>query len=128
MPTAVAASWSIATACIAAPRLVRDRNSTSRTVAAAAMASTTRSYVRIRRPNRSSGADGTGEGTARPVAPQTAMTSASSTMPKPMVPISIRSKSRFSSGRSTRSITSPIAPVRAMATTMARAKGSLLVR
>ena len=55
-----------------------------------------------------SGAAGTGEGTARPVAPQIRMTSASSTMPKPIVPISIRSKSLFSSGRSTRSMTRPI--------------------
>ena len=43
MPTAVAASWSMATACMAAPRLVRCRNSTSSTMATAATASTTRS-------------------------------------------------------------------------------------
>ena len=42
MPTAVAASWSMATACIAAPRLVRCRNRTSAAVATAAMPSTTR--------------------------------------------------------------------------------------
>ena len=43
MPTAVAASWSIAAACMAAPILVRCRNATSSTTASAAMASTTRS-------------------------------------------------------------------------------------
>jgi hypothetical protein len=41
---------------------------------------------------------------------------ASSTMPKPIVPISMRSKSLFSNGRSTRSMTSPMSPVTAMAT------------
>lgn len=49
-------------------------------------------------------------------------------MPKPMVPISIRSKSLFSSGRSTRSMTRPMAPVTTIATIMATAKGSLEVR
>nr|BFE72932.1 hypothetical protein GCM10020092_062330 [Actinoplanes digitatis] len=128
MPTAVAASWSMATACIAAPRLVRDRKRTSRTVAVAAIASTTRSYVRIRTPKTSSGAPGTGEGTARPVAPQIMMISASRTMPKPMVPISMRSKSLFSSGRSTRSITRPMAPVSRIATAIASTNGSFVDR
>ena len=35
MPTAVAASWSMATACMAAPSLVRCRNSVSTTMATA---------------------------------------------------------------------------------------------
>ena len=91
MPTAVAASWSIATACIAAPRLVRCRNAHQQhdrdrgdrqhdqVVGADPQAERT-----------SSGADLTGDGTARPVAPQMRMATASRTMPKPIVPISIR--------------------------------------
>ena len=43
MPAAVAASWSIATACMAAPRLVRCRNSVSATMATAVTAITSRS-------------------------------------------------------------------------------------
>ena len=72
----------------------------------------------MRRPNRSSGAVCTGDGTARPVAPQMMMASASRTMPNPIVPISIRSKSLFSSGRSTRSMTRPISAVTTIATTI----------
>ena len=83
--------------------------------------------MRIRTPNRSRGRTD-GERTARPVVPQIRMATACRTMPKPIVPISIRSKSLFSSGRSTRSMTRPIAAVTAMATTMATAKGSLEVR
>ena len=45
-------------------------------------------------------------------------------MPKPIVPISIRSKSLFSSGRSTRSMITPMTPVTTMATSMATANGS----
>ena len=45
-------------------------------------------------------------------------------MPKRMVPISMRSKSLFSKGRSTRSMITPIRPVTARATTIAIAKGS----
>ena len=110
MPTAVAASWSIATACIAAPRLVRCRNSDQqrrsrpRRSRARPAGRTCGCARRRRRAARS------GPATARPgrSAPQMRMASASSTMPKPIVPISIRSKSLFSSGRSTRSMTRPI--------------------
>ena len=73
----------------------------------------------MRMPKTSSGAVSTGDGTACPVAPQMIVASASSTMPKPIVPISIRSKSLFSNGRSTRSMTSPMSPVTAMATGIA---------
>ena len=68
----------------------------------------------------------TGVRTARPVAPQIRVATASRTMPKPIVPMSIRSRSRCSSGRSTRSITRPMAAVRAIAISTARANGSLL--
>jgi hypothetical protein len=54
--------------------------------------------------------------------------SASSTMPNPIVPMSMRSKSLFSNGRSTRSMTIPTRPVTAMATARARANGSLVER
>jgi hypothetical protein len=74
-------------------------------------------------PNTSSGSVSTGVGTACPVAPQMIVASASSTMPKPIVPISMRSKSLFSNGRSTRSMTSPIIPVTTMATGMATKNG-----
>ena len=52
------------------------------------------------------------------------MAAASSTVPAPIVPISIRSKSLFSSGRSTRSITSPTTPVTTIAIGTAAANGS----
>ena len=79
--------------------------------------------MRIRIPKTSSGAVSTGEGTAWPVAPQMIVASDSSTTPKPIVPISMRSKSLFSKGRSTRSITSPMRPVTAMATGIATKNG-----
>ena len=72
----------------------------------------------------SSGAVRTGEGTPRPDEDQMRIATASSTVPAPMVPMSIRSKSLFSSGRSTRSITSPTAPVTTMAAGTAAANGS----
>jgi hypothetical protein len=52
------------------------------------------------------------------------MAAASSTVPAPIVPISIRSKSLFSSGRSTRSMSSPTTPVTAIAAGPATANGS----
>ncbi len=52
------------------------------------------------------------------------MAAAWSTVPAPIVPMSIRSKSLFSSGRSTRSMTRPTAPVTAIAAGTATANGS----
>ena len=78
----------------------------------------------MRTPPRISGAVRTGEGTPRPAEVQIKMATASSTVPAPIVPISIRSKSLFSSGRSTRSMTSPTTPVTAIATGTATANGS----
>ena len=78
----------------------------------------------MRTPPTSSGAVCTGEFTPRPAEDQIRMATASSTVPAPMVPMSIRSKSLFSSGRSTRSMTRPMAPVTAMAAGTATANGS----
>src|ERR1700722_17196012 len=69
----------------------------------------------MRTPPTSNGAVCTGELTPRPDEDQIRIAAASSTVPAPMVPMSIRSKSLFSSGRSTRSMTRPTAPVTAMA-------------
>jgi hypothetical protein len=46
-------------------------------------------------------------------------------MPNPIVPMSIRSKSLFSSGRSTRSMKMPMSPVTASAMAIATPNGSL---
>jgi hypothetical protein len=54
---------------------------------------------------------------------------ASSTMPKPIVPISMRSKSLFSKGRRhALDDDTPMSPVTAIATAIASAKGSLADR
>ena len=79
MPDAVAASWSMATACMAAPRLVRCRNRVSVTMATAVTAITSRSYGGMRTPPRTSGAVLTGEGTPRPEEDPIKMAAASST-------------------------------------------------
>ncbi len=75
-------------------------------------------------PPMTSGAVWTGELTPRPDDDQMRMAAASSTVPAPIVPMSIRSKSLFSSGRSTRSMTSPTAPVTTIAAGTATANGS----
>ncbi len=78
----------------------------------------------MRTPPRISGAVRTGDGSPAPDDDQITMATASSTVPAPIVPISIRSKSLFSSGRSTRSMTSPTAPVTTIAVGTATANGS----